>query len=615
MSRDPALTLLDYVVATIILLFPVGIGVWYAVRDAKKATREEYLLGGRKMALVPVALSIFITFQSAVSQIGIPADVFFYGFIYIVSALGIALSFLVGYVTVVPLMYPLHITSLYEYLQLRYRSEAVRMVSTIVGMFATICYMAIALLSPALALQASARLPLWMTIAIFGAVCTVYTAIGGIKSVIWTDAFQTAVVFVGTFIIIAKALVTVGGLGAAWRLAQDGGINDFNRFNPDPTIRHSIWALLIGHCFIWLVNGFNQSTLQRISSMKSLRDAKLAYLILIPCVLVYVSMFSVTGLVIFAYFSRHNCDPYKAKLISNRNQLAPYFVLHSMTDLPGITGLYVAVLCCGALSTLSSGINALAANTVEDVLRRPLGSLKERTIILLTKLFVLLYGGLIIGLAYMAKSLKGPIAQMASSVFGACGSPLLGIFLIGGAVPWANKYGALAGLLTSLTFNLWITIGHRVQGVPIVALPSIGTEGCDRWAGLNSSSEITGIFSYGVSRPTSMTSGAIATSIAGTVATPLQHPSPSTSFSMYNISYDWYSMFGTIICVAVGLIVSYITNKADGCFKGRLAVGFYTEARLIFPFLRKFWGIDDEQFACYNVNIESPKETVTLGTL
>ncbi|RUS87360.1 hypothetical protein EGW08_004902 [Elysia chlorotica] len=434
MSSNPALTVPDYVVAMVILALPVGIGIWYAVKDAHRATRDEYLLGGRRMGLVPVALSIFITFQSAISQIGLPAEVFSYGFIYILNSLGIAMSFLLIYFTVVPLMYPLHITSIYEYLKLRYKSETVRLVSTVVGMLANICYMAIALLSPALALQASAGLPLWLTIAVFGGVGTIYTAIGGIKSVIWTDVFQTLVVFAGTFTIIIKACSVVGGLSEVWDLAQIGGRTDFNRFTPDPTVRHSVWGLLVGHTFIWLVNGFNQSTLQRISSMKSLREAKMAFLLLIPCILVYSTLFCVTGLVVFAYFSLQDCDPF---------ELAPYFVLHAMTDLPGMTGLYVSILCCGALSTLSSGINSLAANTVEDILRRPLRSMSEGSITLLTKLFVLVYGGIILSLAYLAKAMKGPITQMANTVFGACGSPIMGIFLMGAAVPWANKHGAL----------------------------------------------------------------------------------------------------------------------------------------------------------------------------
>ena len=67
----------------------------------------------------------------------------------------------------------------------------------------------------------------------------------------------------------------------------------------------------------------------------------------------------------------------------------------------------------------------------------------------------------------------------------------LGNFPDGRRVPWANKYGAPAGLATSLAFNLWVSLGAMLQGIPIKALPSIGTEGCSRWLGAENSTILT----------------------------------------------------------------------------------------------------------------------------
>ena len=63
MSSSAPLDVVDYVVAILILLVPVFVGIWYAIMDANRSTREEYLLGGRQMSLLPVTLSLFITFQ------------------------------------------------------------------------------------------------------------------------------------------------------------------------------------------------------------------------------------------------------------------------------------------------------------------------------------------------------------------------------------------------------------------------------------------------------------------------------------------------------------------------------------------------------------------------
>ena len=192
-------------------------------------------------------------------------------------------------------------------------------------------------------------------IAVVGVIGTVYTAIGGIKSVICTDAFQTIIVFVGLFTMIGKGVYEVGGVAKVWETSRDGHRSDMNNINIDPRIRHTWPGLVIGCLFMWLVNGFNQSTVQRLSAMPTLKKAKQSYLINIPFTIVYQGVLTILGNIIYSYLYHKRCDPYEAGLITNRNQLAPYFVLDALNDMPGMAGLYVSTLCCGALSTLSSG--------------------------------------------------------------------------------------------------------------------------------------------------------------------------------------------------------------------------------------------------------------------
>ncbi|CAL1526730.1 unnamed protein product [Lymnaea stagnalis] len=81
-----------------------------------------------------------------------------------------------------------------------------------------------------------------------------------------------------------------------------------------------------------------------------------------------------------------------------------------------MAGLYMAIIFGSSLSTFSSGINALAANTVEDILKPSLRRVKESTATLVTRLVVFVFGIAITGLAYGAKTLKGPVTQMGFSV-------------------------------------------------------------------------------------------------------------------------------------------------------------------------------------------------------
>ncbi|GFO44790.1 sodium-coupled monocarboxylate transporter 2 [Plakobranchus ocellatus] len=119
MAGQVSYSAIDFVAGAFILMVPMGIGIWYAIRDVHRATRDEYLLGGRKMSTLPVAMSIWITFISAISLIGLPAEIYFFGAIGVIASFGMALSHFFGAFTVVPLIYPLHLTSVYEYLKLR----------------------------------------------------------------------------------------------------------------------------------------------------------------------------------------------------------------------------------------------------------------------------------------------------------------------------------------------------------------------------------------------------------------------------------------------------------------------------------------------------------------
>ena len=103
----------DYVVMGIFLVVSLGIGIYYGVYK-KQRTTEEYLLGNRQMQFLPVALSMLVTYQSAISVIGIPAEFYLYNAMLCYVYIGICASIVIQYIMVVPLMYPLHLTSAYE---------------------------------------------------------------------------------------------------------------------------------------------------------------------------------------------------------------------------------------------------------------------------------------------------------------------------------------------------------------------------------------------------------------------------------------------------------------------------------------------------------------------
>ncbi|KAJ8308218.1 hypothetical protein KUTeg_013092 [Tegillarca granosa] len=84
--------IINYSCVALLLLICIGIGIYHGFRGKNNQTPEEYLLGNRSMGLVPVAISIFVTFQSAISLMGIPAEMYLYGTMQVYMQVGMTLS-------------------------------------------------------------------------------------------------------------------------------------------------------------------------------------------------------------------------------------------------------------------------------------------------------------------------------------------------------------------------------------------------------------------------------------------------------------------------------------------------------------------------------------------
>ncbi|XP_033733845.1 sodium-coupled monocarboxylate transporter 2-like isoform X2 [Pecten maximus] len=585
----------DYIVIAIFLCVCMGIGVYYGYQTNKKPTLENYFLGNRRLLLLPVTLSLFVTFASAISLMGVPAEVYVYGIRGVYIGLAYFISVIIASVTVVPLLYPLHLTSTYEYLQLRFRSKGVRTLGTMIGMLQTVAYMGVTLYAPALALQIVAGIPLWLSIVVIGLVGTIYTAIGGIKSVVWTDAFQFVMIFIGLIAVSIKGSILMGTRYSVIGIATEGRRLEFFNFDPDPRSRHTVWGMLIGLTFAFVPNWCNQSSVQRVSSLRSLKAAKRAFWLLGPIVIAYFAFLGYLGILLYSYYYTLECDPVQAGFLSNFNQLMPYFVLDVLRSLPGLSGIYISCLFSGALSTLSSGINSLAANTVEDILG---DCVKKSEVISQTtaaKLFVMLYGLVVVGLAYAINSMSGSITQMALSVFGACGGPLAGLFFLGGMIPKANWKGAISGSLMTLAFNIWMAVSSQMYGAKPVKLLQNPTSGC-----------FPGNLTVTMNESTMHTYN---TTMKLTVYNVTGHSSfiqtspvtPDDGFFLYNVSYVWYGFIGFSLTLIIGTVVSLCTG-GDG--------GEPVEDRLIFPILRKICDVKSK----YQYDVAEMEEKTRNGS-
>ncbi|XP_061899256.1 solute carrier family 5 member 6a [Entelurus aequoreus] len=525
-------TTVDYVIFALLLVASAGIGLFYAFSGGRQRTTQEFLMADRSMSCLPVSLSLLATFQSAVAILGAPSEVYTFGTQYWFLGCSYFLGLLIPAHVFIPVFYRLRLSSAYEYLELRF-NKTVRICGTMTFIFQMVIYMGVVLYAPALALNAVTGFDLWGAVLAMGLVCTLYTALGGLKAVMWTDVFQTVVMFAGQLSVIIVGAHQAGGIGEVWRKAMNGSRIAGLDLNPDPLERHTFWTLGVGGVFLMLaLYGVNQAQVQRYLSSRTEKEAVMSCYVVFPCQQIVLCLGCLMGLVMFARYGEDS--PLDKGYVKSNDQMVLYFVMDVFKDLPGLPGLFVACLFSGALSTISSAFNSLATVTMEDLIKPHFPNMTESKATFLSKGLALAYGLVCLAMAYLA-SLMGSVLQAALSIFGMVGGPLLGVFCLGMFFPWANSIGALVGLAAGLTMAFWVGIGSFLMRVQS-SVPPLGTVAPPPFENMTT---------------------AVLTSLVN-ATTP--RPRRTGVEALYSLSYMWYSAHNSTVVVVVGLIVSLLTG-------------------------------------------------------
>ncbi|XP_033759613.1 uncharacterized protein LOC117341863 [Pecten maximus] len=599
----------DYVIFGITIVISISIGLYHAFAGGRQKTTSEFLVGNRRMKVLPVAISLMVSFESSIMMLGVPAEVYEYGIQYVLQLISFLIATSLAIHILVPLLHPLKITSAYEYLELRFKSRAVRLTGTVLGITSYTCYIGIVLFGPGVALEAVTGFPQWVSIVIIAAAAILYTSIGGLKAVIWTDVFQAVVMYTGMAAILIKGSIDAGGVKETWRIANENGrINLFN-FDPDPTVRHTFWNLLVGTLIRGFGFMFNQSTIQRISATATVKDAKKMLFITAPAFTITLTCAAIEGIVVYAYYHTRGCDPLKSKQISNPNQLIPFMVMDIFHSLPGMPGLFIASLFSASLSTLSSGLSSMSALLYTDIIKphtKPMSQFKATVI---AKLAVVFFGALAVCVAFLISYVGGNLVQITGTLLAAFSGPLAGLFLLGCFVPFANAKGAILSALLSIGLTAWIAAGQFLTKVSRrwKKLPSAPIDQC--FVNVNGTLDV---FSNYTTSPTAYdatwsydvtTSGGIS-----------EIPPAEGIAKLYTISYMWLGVIGILTVIIFGAIFSLMTGpvKPEDANPMYL-VSFADKLMCYLPLsIRKRlrYGIDYEQAEKFHVEVDKLDEFV-----
>uniref|UniRef100_A0A665XF65 Sodium-dependent multivitamin transporter n=1 Tax=Echeneis naucrates TaxID=173247 RepID=A0A665XF65_ECHNA len=522
-SNQKHFEVVDYVIFAVLLAASVGIGLYYALSGGRQRTTQEFLMADRNMGCIPVSLSLIASFQSAVAIIGVPAEIYTYGTQYWFIGCAYILGLLIPAHVFIPVFYRLRLSSAYQYLELRF-SKAVRICGTLTFICQMVIYMGVCVYTPAFALNAVTGFELWGAVLATGLVCTLYTTMGGLKAVIWTDVFQTVVMFAGQLAVIVVGVQKTGGVSEVWRKIWEGDRISGLDLNPDPTERHTFWTLGVGGIFLMLsLYGVNQAQVQRYLSSRTEKEAVRSCYLVFPSLQLALALSCVMGLVMFARYS----------VVVRFIFMVIYFVMDMLQGLPGLPGLFVACLFSAALSTISSAFNSLATVTMEDLIKPHFPAMTEARATLLSKALAMSYGLLCLAMAYVTHLMGDSVLQMALKIFGILGGPILGLFSLGIFFPWANSTGAVAGLGSGLAVAFWVAVGSILSHTSARS----PTPECRVLLGPDNTT----------------------TTIHATLSNvTLSRPSGLKRF--YSLSYMWYSAFNCFTVILIGLIISFLTG-------------------------------------------------------
>ncbi|KFM59742.1 Sodium-coupled monocarboxylate transporter 1, partial [Stegodyphus mimosarum] len=359
----------DYILFALMLLISAAIGIYFRFSGGKQKTTDEYLLAGKNMAILPVAFSLMASFLSAITVIGMPAEMYRFGLYLAYLNVGFAVGTVLSAYVSVPVFFEMQASTAYEYLERRF-GKCARTFCSLAFVVQMILYMSVVLYAPALALSAVTNLSTWLSVISIGVVCTFYCTLGGMKAVLWTDVFQALLMYLGIFAVLIKGIIDLGGVSNVYRIANEGGRLTIPGFEVDPEVRYTVWNLLMqGIILSMSAFGGNQVQIQRLLTVKNLSRSRTALYVSIPMGVSFHLLNCLAGIVIYANF--YNCDPMTApnKPISSADQLMPYYIMSALGQYPGLPGVCICGIFSASLSTVSSAVNSLAAVTMEDLVR------------------------------------------------------------------------------------------------------------------------------------------------------------------------------------------------------------------------------------------------------
>lgn len=410
--------------------------------------QEEYLIAKRSMPWLPVALSVTATMISANGFIGGPGWAYTSGMYPVMVNVAVPLAVFFALYIVVPVIYHLNIDSIYQYMELRL-GKYTKALSIFQFFVNSIIQASSMIFVPVLVIHRITGWSMNILVPAVVLVATVYTLLGGIKAVIWTDALQMFVVIGAVIFVIITALSGLDmGVADFFRFAQASGKLSTLDFSFDITNNNTFWVTLIGGTFMWVrYFCFDQTQVQRVLTSRSLQKAKqsLAVSAFIMNIVYYLMLF--IGVILFFF--------YKGKPFETANDVMITFIINEIPV--GITGLILAGVFAAAMSSVDSLLNSMVLVFTKDIYEPYI--LKKKASLKTTRYITMIIGVIIICVIFVGfgNSVRS-VLDLVGNYISYFAGPAVGAFLLGFFTLRANDKGVAIGVLVGIAGNTAIAM-------------------------------------------------------------------------------------------------------------------------------------------------------------
>lgn len=484
----------DWVVILLYLLAIIALGLWFG-KD--QHTTRDYFLGSRNIPWWGIGLSIVAAETSALTIIGVPAMAYGGDLAFIQMLIGYVLARIILAIVLVPYYFRGEIYSPYQLFANSFGPAARQTAggffliseTLAAGVRVYVASIPVKLLLGDQLLGLGTGDPILGAILLFVLLSLLYTYVGGVKAVIWTDVVQFGLFLVGgAYALFYIPSLVNGGFGEVFSQAARAG--KLQWLNLAPGRGGSLLKFLLGPPFnIWMgviggtvlglsTHGAEQLVVQRVLACKSVADGRkalaLSAVVIFPLFLIFLTV----GTMLWVFYQGHPFriplpEPRPGSGIKANDFIFPIFM---MTEVPHILkGFLIVAILSAAMSSVSSALTSLASVSTMDFVK-PLSRERDEVFFLrFSKLSTVIWAALLVVTAYLSRQVEF-VLNAAFSLRGLTSGALVGGLTL--ALIWRKSRPGpvIFGMMVSLLFMTAIQVLPSLPWTREFWMRHVGTE-------------------------------------------------------------------------------------------------------------------------------------------